>query len=181
MGVISEIAAGNLLNHENDLPGMLGEVFDHVVDGLEHGDVVFLDLDGFGEAGGIEAIDDGDGFGDDGGELRGEFGCGRTGASGEFGIASAKVGLAADAGEDPLSNVAAEMEDEVAGRVFVLAAAGPDLVVGEAAEAIVDARGELLELARRAIREEAIDGRVHFLSIEGGGNFWPLMDADGRG
>lgn len=57
----------------------------------------------------------------------------------EFPVAFANVGRLADAGDDPLADVAAEMQDEVADTVRGVVGAPPDFVVGELREALGDA------------------------------------------
>ena len=79
--------------------------------------------------------DDLAGFVECGGEA-GEGGAGVDGRrEGELVVAAADVGLIVDAVEDPLADVAFEMQEEIADGVFVRAAALPDLLLGELAEA----------------------------------------------
>ena len=62
MGIITQVAAGELLRGEHDLPRMPGEVFDNVIDRLEYGQFVFLDLPDFEQALRLHGTDDGDRF-----------------------------------------------------------------------------------------------------------------------
>ncbi len=98
----------------------------------------WLRVDDFGEALGRQIRNDLAGFVDRGGEA----GEGRARADGrregELVVAAADVGLIVDAVENPLADVALEMEKEVADGVFVRSAALPYLLLGKFAEAGAD-------------------------------------------
>src|SRR5580692_13001853 len=78
----------------------------------------------------------------------------------EFGIALAGIGLAPNAGDDPLPYVSAQMQHQIADGVFVFRATRPDLVFSQAAQAIFDAASGLTKLAGGVVEEEAVVG-VH--------------------
>jgi hypothetical protein len=82
-------------------------------------------------------------------------------ARGELSVALADVRRAAHAREDPLANVARQMQDQVADSVLVLAASVPHLAVIETSEAIVDARGEFVQTTGGAIEKDAVERGLH--------------------
>ncbi len=58
------------------------------------------------------------------------FGGGGGGSEGELGVALADVGLAVDAVENPLADVAVEMQEEIEDGVFVVATAVMEEIFG---------------------------------------------------
>ena len=71
----------------------------------------------------------------------------------------ARIGVAADAEANPLLNVAAEMQHQVADGVLVRVVAAPNLFVGQLTQAEGDRGGHLLQLADGIVEEEFRDGR----------------------
>ena len=139
MLVVAEVVTGEEFCGENDLGGVLGEVFDDVVDSFEDIDVVVLRLDSFEQTRVGKLFENREGavygvveFSEQGAFLD-------TAAGRKFGVALPVVGESADAMADPLADVAAKVQDKVADGVFVLVIAQPDLVAGEAADAVVNA------------------------------------------
>jgi hypothetical protein len=66
--------------------------------------------------------------------------------------------------------VAAQMQDQVARRVFVLAPTPPKLPVRQAAEAVLDPPGQLFQFARRIIQKNPGRKALHMgLSIANSG------------
>lgn len=157
-----EVGGGELLGEEDDLAGVVVEVANDFEDGFEDGGVA-------GEAGGL-GVDDGekavggDGGDDVGGVVEGAveagegFG-GRDGERGvEFGVALADVGLVVDAVEDPLAEVAFEVNEEIEDGVFVVAGVVTDLFVGELVEAAGDGLLQVFETRGGAGEEVVGDG-----------------------
>lgn len=90
-------------------------------------------------------------------ESGGEFGTGDAGLGVEFRITIARIGLAANACDDPLAEVPDEMKNEVANRVGIRVATSPDLIIGESGEAVLNACFLLTE----ALRSGTYEGLVN--------------------
>lgn len=151
-----------MLGEQDDLAGVEFDVADDLEDGIEDADVA-------GEAGGLRVDDgeqavgrqggeDADGFVEGGVEAGAGFG-GRDGeGEGELGVALADVGLVVDAVENPLAQVAFEMQEEIGDGVLVVAAAMRDLVVGQLVEAAGDGLLQVFEALDRVGEEVVGDG-----------------------
>lgn len=158
---VAEIGAGGRLGGEDDLAGVLGEVLDNVVDGFEHGDILALDADTRSQACRRKDGDDGAGLAHGGAEAVAKFVRAEAAAGGEFRIAIPHVRCAAHTRDDPLPQIAGQMQNQVAGCVLILASAKPELLRAEPADAIVDARSELIQPADGAVEEDAFQGGFH--------------------
>ena len=127
----------------NSLPRVHGEVLHHVVDGLQHRYAVALHDQRRYQPLGRERRDHGGcrvhGFAQVGAELR----RGGAAARREFAVAVARVRQAADAADDPLTQVAAQVQHQVADGIFVLPATRPHLLRRELAKARLYARSQL--------------------------------------
>ena len=110
-----------------DLRSVLGEVFHNMENRFEHRERNILDLDGPGEAAGVEVMNDDNRFIER--RVQVEKEALATGAStgGEFLVALSPVGLATNGGKDPLANVAVEMKNQIADGVRGLRTTVPDL------------------------------------------------------
>lgn len=140
---------GELFDREQNLAGVIAEMFDDVVDGGDSSSAVALNSIIGGELSGVSGLDDGGDLVDAGAEKGEEIGgvLGVVGvvstASGEFGVTLAGVGLTVQAGEDPLADIAAQVEDEIGDGIFLLAMAEPELIVGDESEGVADLLGVL--------------------------------------
>ena len=155
---VAQVFAGEQFGGENDLAGMLREMFHDVVDGFHQGSVVnLLDRFSFGEALHWQRADHAGRFT----HCRVQFGCelGRlqTSARGELGVAIANVRLVADAANDPLANVAAQMQHDVSDRVLIVAVARPHLFGGQPPQAILDAPAQGQQLLGGILQESLLD------------------------
>jgi hypothetical protein len=121
-----------LLREEDDLAGVVFDVAYDLGYSFENGSVtpgaVGLRVDHVQQVFGVEGGDDAGGFLEGVGEVGPrDDGCG-GGLESEFVVAATDVRLVGDAVQYPLAHVAFEMQEEVGDGVFMVAAAGPELV-----------------------------------------------------
>jgi hypothetical protein len=152
-----------LLRGKDDLSRVLLEVSHHLVDDAEDGSLTVLCGDNLREALLRETAKNLSGVGDGSvheGEKRAAVQIFRC----ELGRPIADIGIPGNRVADPLRYVSAQMKDEVADGVFVIAGTGPDLAGGEAREAKLDCGGHLFEFANGMIEEEFSYGQVPIIS-----------------
>ncbi len=142
---VAELLAG----HVDDFLDMAAKVGDGTEQGSRDVGVEALDAAAFDKLFGGKAGEDSFGFGHSFLELGKNFGFGAAAVVGEFQRAVTDVFSAADAGDDPLADVAGEMEHQVGDAVhFRSGDVGrgwrlngwppPDLVVGELVNTVLD-------------------------------------------
>lgn len=158
MLVEAQIVAGEHFGQKNDLPGVMREVLHHMRDRFQHRHVVALRQDALSQsAGGY--------FTDDAGclrhgrfqklrQFRGRFLAARV----KFRIALPMVRQATDTRADPLPNIPAEVQHQIADCVFVFRITGPDLLGREARQAILNSAVKLFQLLGRK-RQKYFVGR----------------------
>ena len=160
MRIKTEIFTRQHLRGKNDLAGVLREVFHHVVHGGNARHLIFLNRVFARESRGIERGDDSGRFFDGASKMREKVLSGMAGARSELLVTFSQIRRAAETRDDPLPNVAGEVQREIANRIFVFAAAGPDLVLREASEAGFDSRRELAQRFHGSFGPALRGGRV---------------------
>ena len=176
--VETEVPAIELLGDVDDLAVVQAEVLHHVIDGLQAGDRIALNVEGGGEVVGGEAGEDGGGLVEGGAEAVEQDARGQVVALGELGRALAGVGIVIEGGDQPLSDIAVEMQQQIADTVAGLVGAPPDLLVGEGFDGAAHARPALVDQLGAGVVEEGvgeIEGRSH-----GWNGIRRLMRADTR-
>jgi hypothetical protein len=124
MPVEAKVVAGERFRQQNDLPGVLCEVLNHTLD--------IVDGDQFLCA---QAADDCDRFLYSPAQLGSQCGAGLTTARVELKMPNACVFRASQSADDPLANVAGEVQSQVPGSVLIFTGARrsgathPDLIV----------------------------------------------------
>ena len=78
----------------------------------------------------------------------------------EFAIALPRVGFPANARADPLAHVAAQMQNQVSHRVFVVVISRPDLLARKPAQAILNAAAQLSELVGGECQKILFDHKI---------------------
>jgi hypothetical protein len=136
---ISQIIAGQQLGYKYYLAGMLGEMLDHLIDRFHFSDLVILNGHSLREPCRVEFSNDIDRLGDRLARALNKLRRLEAAARRKFPVTIPLVRQVADSETDPLTNVAAQVQNQVADGVNVLGVAGPDLIVVEPANAIFDA------------------------------------------
>src|ERR1017187_9938306 len=139
---------------------MAGKVLHHVVDGFEHRHFVALHGEMLREPIRRERFDDARGFRDDAAQMLRQAGRREAAPGSKFRVALADIRPPAHRRNHPLPYVSAQMQYQIAHRVFTFRAARPDLLLSKAAQAVFDAAAKLPKLAGGVIEKQAIGG-VH--------------------
>src|SRR5205085_3529165 len=82
----------------------------------------------------------------------------------EFSIAIASVGTDADATDDPLTRIPAQVQHQVANAVRLFVGPPPDLLVTEFLQAVFDLRQEVFRQMVARTRDESLADIAHQLS-----------------
>ena len=154
--VVSQVFPGHKLCRVDDLACVAGEMFHGAVDGFQHRHVVALHGEWLREALRRERSDHAGGFIHDGAQAPGQTGRRDAAARCELRIALADIRLPTHRADDPLPDITAQMQHQVADRIFIFRAACPNLLRAKAAQAILDAAVKLPELAGGVIQEKTI-------------------------
>jgi hypothetical protein len=90
-----------------------------------------------------------------------QFGNRNTATGGEFPVALPQIRSATDAGDNPLPDISAKVQHEIADGVCVLTAARPDLLVVEFPEATLDATAGQPQALGGTAQEFLVEGIGH--------------------
>ncbi len=112
-----EPVSGPQFRHVEDLAGVVGEVLGHVKNRAKHRGPVTLDEPRLAQATPVELRKNAVGLGNRAREILEQNRLLRRFPGGELGRAVAQIGRPSDAVNDPLANVAGQMEKEVADAV----------------------------------------------------------------
>ena len=129
MTVISEILSSQRLGGENDLAGVLREVFNDRINQLENSFLLMLNRDRLRQPAGRQCADDLRGLLERCVEPDLQFAGSQTAELGELGSSIANIRLSADTGNNPLLHVSTKMQNEIANRILVSTHSGPKLFV----------------------------------------------------
>jgi hypothetical protein len=151
--VESEVLAGQHLGGEDDLPRVLGKMLHHVVDSVQDRKIVFLNGDALNQPVRTDSRENVLGVLNRLVKALRQLLLGHTALGGELLITHARIGCAADSGNNPLPHVAAQVEHQISDGVFALRAPRPDLVLVETLQTLLNARSQLLELALGVLDE----------------------------
>ena len=152
----AEVGSGARFHHPEDLPRVHREVLDHVVDRLEHGDVVSLDRAELAEPRGIQTREHRVHVAQRLLEPPQRVRCVHTRARGELRVASAHVRLSADPAHDPLACVARQVEQQISHAVGRLVGPPPEVLRRELRDRQADAR----QIVVRQVPARALDERA---------------------
>ena len=140
-----EIAGAFHLGDVEDLTGVVREMLGDIEDGVEPGDAEALDGMHLQERFGGQPAEDVHRFVYSFFQPECQNAACERAALGKFGVTAPDVGSPAEAGNNPLADVSAQMKHKIAGAVGRGIWAPPDLVFGEFAEAANDTREVTLE------------------------------------
>ena len=92
-------------------------------------------------------------------ETGGKFSTRNASSSTEFNVAIARIGHPSDAGDNPLTEVADQVEYKVADRVGIRVAPSPNLILREAGEAIENAPFLLAKVGGCSTGKGLVEGK----------------------
>jgi hypothetical protein len=151
----------DLLRDEHDLPRVVAHVLDDMDEHAEAVGPAVLHLPARRECFLVEGGDEGPAALHDAGQPPGELGPAHGAVGGELEVALPVVGLAAQSAEQPLREVAAEVEDQVADAVGAGTRPPPDLVVVEPVQAVPDLAEILVEVAAGESHHPVVGCHLH--------------------
>src|SRR6266568_2884133 len=166
MFVKSHILPREQLGSKNNLPGMFTKVLDGSINPLQYRDTILLRLYRFHQPLRLNRFQHGNSIGDSALQPSKQFSRVDLAPRGELRVPRARIGLAADAGDNPLPQIPSDMEQQVAYGILMIAVPHPDLPLIEPAHALPDTGKELLELTNRIIHEDAFNGWLHKASVK---------------
>jgi hypothetical protein len=158
MPVKPKILARQRFRQQNDLSGVLREVFHYMQHGMDPAHLVALNVPERDQLVRRQSGDDADRFLYSLAQSRGEGRPGWSTAGVELEMADAFVVLTSESADDPLPDIAGKMQGEIADRVLILAAAQPDLIVSQLVEAGLDASDKLSQAVNGAPENQGFDG-----------------------
>lgn|ERR1700733_4645382 len=129
MTIISEILSSQHLGGENDLAGVLREVFNDGINQLENSFLLMLNRDHLRQPAGRQCAQDLRSLLERCVEPDLQLAASQTAELGELGSSIANIRLSADTGNDPLLHVSTKMQNEIANRILVSPHSGPKLFV----------------------------------------------------
>jgi hypothetical protein len=125
---------------QDDLPCVHREVFDHRVDRLQDRYVVTLDTAMFEQSRRVNACEHAIRFTDSCPKLTQKLGLIHAGLRIELMLPVTHIRLSTHAADNPLSNVAIEVEDQIADAVGGLVGSPPDVLNRQSLDCLLDAR-----------------------------------------
>jgi len=157
MPVISEIFSGQRLGGENDLAGVLCEVFYDRINQLENSLLLMLNRDRLGEPAGRQQADDLPGLLERCFEPDLQLAASQAAELGELSSSIASISLSADTANNPLLHVPTKMQNEIANRILVGTHSDPKLLVRQPANTVYDPRPQQLQPVTGKAQEQTGD------------------------